>query len=57
VVFRGGLKLPIRYLDEGGYIIDKPDDAVAYEFGNKRMGFATSPFDIMDCELLGEQEH
>ena len=57
VVFRGGLKMPIRWVGEDGNLTKNIDDAVAYEFGNEEFGFGTVPFDIMEFALLGEYEH
>jgi hypothetical protein len=57
VVFRGGLKLRIRYINEHDELTDDIMDAVAYEFGNKRIGWATHPFDYMNYEIMGEWEH
>jgi glutamate synthase domain-containing protein 2 len=57
VVFRGGLKMPIRWIGEDGNLTDNRDEAVAYEFGDEEFGFGTVPYNIMDYDPQGAQEH
>ena len=45
LVFRGGLKVKLRYLNEDGFLTDNVDEAVAYEFGNEKFGFGRATFD------------
>ena len=55
VVFRGGLKMDIRWIGPDGHLTDDIEEAVAFEFGNEEFGFATQSYDHMTAEP--EYEH
>ena len=43
VIFDNGLHLKIRLFDDDGELVDDPDDAAYYEFGNEEMGYGSAP--------------
>jgi hypothetical protein len=55
IVFRGGLRMDIRWIGPDGCLTDDKEEAEAYEFGDEEFGFGHVPFDATKTEP--EWEH
>jgi hypothetical protein len=55
IVFRGGLRMDIRWVGPDGNLTDNKEEAEAYEFGDEEFGFGTVQFEYMN--QLYEYEH